>query len=267
MEKLNVLHVTIRSIKRNFENLKGLLEECELVFNIICVSETWSSNTKLQNNSNLSLTGFDSLPYERSKKNRGGGVLIFIKKNISYKIRKDLSESKEHKEILSCCYKPPKGDSDILSRLLKQVFKKSTAEKKPYYLIGDLNINCLEYFENEKVSTFYNSLFECGAIVLINKPSRAARKSATVIDNTNIFNESLKRGIIKSDLSDHLPIFFSVSTSKLPQNSSPLKLKKRFFNESNLASFKNQISNINWDTLNSTQCGANSLYENIPKYF
>ena len=54
---------------------------------------------------------------------------------------------------------------------LKQVFKRSTAEKKPYYLIGDLNINFLEYIENEKVSTFYNSLVECGAIVLINKPT------------------------------------------------------------------------------------------------
>ena len=68
LEKLNVLHVNIRSIKHNFENLKALLEECGFVFNIICVSETWCSNTELQNNSNRSLTGFDSVPYERSTK-------------------------------------------------------------------------------------------------------------------------------------------------------------------------------------------------------
>ena len=101
MEKLNVLHVNIRSIKRNFENLKALLEECEFIFNIICASETWCSNTELQNNSNLSLARFDSVPYERSNKSREVGVLIFIKKNLSYKIRKDLSKSDEHKEILS----------------------------------------------------------------------------------------------------------------------------------------------------------------------
>ena len=132
-------------------------------------------------------------------------------------------------QLLSCCYKPPKGDNDILSMFLKQVFKKSTAEKKPDYFIGDLNINCLEYFENEKVSTFYNSLFECGAIALINKPTGVAIKSASITDNaitTNISNESFKKSIIKSDLSDDLPIFFSISTSKLPQNISPLKLKK-----------------------------------------
>ena len=153
---------------------------------------------------------------------------------------------------------------------LKQVFKNSTAEKKPYYVIGDLTINCLEYFENEQVSTFYNSLFECGAIALINKPTRVAKKSATIIDNvitTNIFNESSKKGIIKPDLSDHLPIFFSTGTLKLPQNSSPLKLKKRFLNESNLASFKDQISNINSDNLSFTQCSANSLCETFLNIF
>ena len=81
-------------------------------------------------------------------------LLIFIQKNLSYKIRKDFSESDKHKEILSleisyknssnillsCCYQPSKGDNDILSMFLKQVFKKSAVEKKPYYLIGDLNM-------------------------------------------------------------------------------------------------------------------------------
>ena len=56
----------------------------------------------------------------------GGGVWIFIKKNLSCKIRKELSEFDEHKEIpslepsyknssnilLNCCYKLPKGDND-----------------------------------------------------------------------------------------------------------------------------------------------------------
>ena len=48
---------------------------------------------------------------------------------------------------------------------LKQVFKKSTAEKKPYYLTEDLNINCLEYFENVKVSIFYSSPTKYGELL------------------------------------------------------------------------------------------------------
>ena len=53
--------------------------------------------------------------------------------------------------LLSCCYKTPNGEKDILSTFLKQVLKKFIAENKPYYIIGDLNINCLQYYENEKV--------------------------------------------------------------------------------------------------------------------
>ena len=145
--------------------------------------------------------------------------------------------------------------NDILTKVLEQCLENSTAAKKPYYLIGDLNINCLAYFKNEKVSIFYSSLFECGVIALINKPTQVPKKPATIIHNaitTEIFDESLKKCIIKSDLSYHLPIFFSISTSKFPQNS-------RNYIENNLASFKDQVSNINWDSLNSTQCNENCL--------
>ena len=85
--RINVLHVNIRSIKRNFENLKAL-EECEYVFNIICVPETLCSNTNPQNNLNLSFKGFASVPYERSKNSREGGVLIFIKRIFLIKFEK-----------------------------------------------------------------------------------------------------------------------------------------------------------------------------------
>ena len=79
---------------------------------------------------------------------------------------------------------------------LKQVLTKSVVEKKPCYLIGNLNIYCLEYYENEKVSTFYYSLFEFGVIALINKPTREAKKSATLIDNViTIFDEFFKNKI------------------------------------------------------------------------
>ena len=43
LEKLNVLHVNVWSIKHNFEDLITLMGERELVFHIICVSEKWLS--------------------------------------------------------------------------------------------------------------------------------------------------------------------------------------------------------------------------------
>ena len=49
--------------------------------------------------------------------------------------------------LLSFCYKPPKGDNDILSIFLKQVFNKSAAEKKGYYLVGDLKMRKFQLFK------------------------------------------------------------------------------------------------------------------------
>ena len=80
------------------------------------------------------LQGIRFYSLEKVKKSWGGRNLIFIKKNLSYKIRKDLSESDELKEVFSlkilyksssntlpsCCYKLPKGDNDIFSTFLKQ---------------------------------------------------------------------------------------------------------------------------------------------------
>ena len=41
LEKTNLQNVNIRNIKRYFENLKALLQNCEFAFSIICVSEAW----------------------------------------------------------------------------------------------------------------------------------------------------------------------------------------------------------------------------------
>ena len=78
---------------------------------------------------------------------------------------------------------------------------------------------------------------------------------------TNTFDEPSKK-TIKSNLSDLLPIFFSITTSKSPQNFSLLKHKKRIFNENNLASFKDQISNIDWDNLPWEKLFARQIREN-----
>ena len=84
------------------------------------------------------------------------------KKNLYNKLRKDFPESDEHKEILEIWNKV--SSDVILSCCCKT-------------LIGDLSINCLEYFENNEVSKFYISLSEYGAIASIYKPTQAAKNS------------------------------------------------------------------------------------------
>jgi hypothetical protein len=106
-------------------------------------------------------------------------------------------------------------------------------------------------------------MFEKGAIPIINRPTRVSEHSATLIDNiitTEIFEKSLRKGIIKTDVSDHFPIFFALNYSKRKCNEPNKKIRKRIFNEANLESFKEQLSLLHWQQIDFTE-NANIIYE------
>ena len=116
-------------------------------------------------------------------------------------------------------------------------------------MIGDFNMNCLKYHENAKTKYFYDNIFEKGAIPIINRPTRISEHSASLIDNiltTDIFNNSLKKSIVKSDVCDHFPIFFSIELTKGKLREGFIILKKIVFNKRNITSFKEQLSLLHW---------------------
>ena len=59
-------------------------------------------------------------------------------------------------------------------------------------------------------------MFELGFIPLVDKPTKVCKNSATIIDNilTNcVFDNTLKKAIIKSDTSDHFLVTFTIQTA------------------------------------------------------
>ena len=99
------------------------------------------------------------------------------------------------------------------------------------------NVNCLKYHENLKTKHFSDNIFEKGAIPIINRPTRIPEHWASLIDNiltTDIFYNSLKKGIIKSDVSDHFPIFLSIQLTKEKLRESVIKIVKRVFDKRNI---------------------------------
>ena len=92
-------------------------------------------------------------------------------------------------------------------------------------------MNCLKYHENAKTKYFCDNIFEKGTIPIMKRPTRISEHSASLIDNnlaTDIFNNSLKKGITKSDVSDHFPIFFSIQLTKEKLQEGVIKIKKEF---------------------------------------
>ena len=122
-----------------------------------------------------SLFFFDIISQERKTNKRGAGLLIYIHTSLKCHVRNDLCVSDKDKDILtieisrendrnillSCCNRPPNGDSENLSTFLQNnIIEKSVSEKKISYIIGDFNMNCLKYHENAKTKYFYDNILE-----------------------------------------------------------------------------------------------------------
>ena len=100
----------------------------------------------------------------------------------------------------------------------KQIHKTYLTEvnNRDVYLTGDFNINLLQYNTENNTNHFVNTLLQNNLLPLINSPTRITGSSETLIDNifTNKFNNvKIHSGIIKTDISDHFPIFILLNDS------------------------------------------------------
>ena len=88
-------------------------------------------------------------------------------------------------------------NSNYLNKLLDNVSK----EQKSMFLLGDFNVNLLNYNEHNQT----NELF----IPLILQPTRITSHSNTLIDNifSNVIEPDIRSGNLTATISDHLPQF------------------------------------------------------------
>ena len=155
--------------------------------------------------------------------------------------------------ILNTIYRPRNGDIEICENYLKNLFAKNDTVNKHIVLVGDFNLNLLDFENKKKVQNFINLMFRYGMIPTINKPKRVTANTATAIDHiiTNIIIDTdIKTGILKSCILDHFAIMlvFQIVEKKMC-NKSEQHNHKRIFNKTSKDSFMLRLWEINWDNL------------------
>ncbi|XP_065658022.1 uncharacterized protein LOC136082540 [Hydra vulgaris] len=134
----------------------------------------------------------------------------------------------------------------------------------PVFNIERYNTNLLNHSSNVNVQYFLNTLIQHDIIPTISKSIRITNTSSTLLDNiftNNIYNCLLESGIIKTDITDHFPIF--LITNNITDNYSALKstIQMRQINENSLLHFRNLLSEkIDWDLILQSQ-EANKAYD------
>ena len=80
---------------------------------------------------------------------------------------------------------------------------------KKFLIFGDLNLNTTGCNQHPHAKDYLNILSSNAAFPLITKPTRITSTSSTLLDHiiTNIIQNILLLGILRSDLSDHFPTF------------------------------------------------------------
>ena len=81
---------------------------------------------------------------------------------------------------------------------------------------------------------------------------------------TDVFNNFLKKGIIKSDVFDHFPVFFSIRLTKDKLQEGVIKIKKKIFNKRNITTCKEQLSLLCWRHIDFSGT-MNEIYDTLLK--
>ena len=160
---------------------------------------------------------------------QGGGVVLYIRDNISFKVREDLtvfktkifeslfietvSDETKDKEIVGIIYRIPGYDITEFTTTLLDILEKINDENLKCTLMGDFNIDLMQFSVHNKTNIFIDGMFSLGYLPQITKPTRIdtskPRISATLIDHiytNNISNTSLN-GIIHNDVAAHRGLF------------------------------------------------------------
>ena len=151
--------------------------------------------------------------------------------------------------------------------------KEITTKNKNCILLGDFNVDLIEYGQVECVNSFYDFVTTYGFRPLILNPTRITSKSATLIDN--IFVNDLKcssnGGNITCSVSDHflqfaqLDIFDNLNKNK---NATKYARNWRMFNQNEC---KEELAKINWNDVYDPRKNTNqkfkSFFDKMDKLF
>ena len=275
-----MIHQNIRSLNQNLTSFTDFLSTIDLDFDVIGITETW-----LQNSIEYTpfIEGYNFIHKCRSSK-AGGGVGIYIKSDVVFKQRPDLDfydsdilesifveilRPNQSNIVIGTIYRQPNTNVDLFNTKLNELLAKLGREQKLCYLMGDFNIDFLNYQQHKHTNDFIDTMFSHYFMPLINRPTRITSHSATAIDNIFV-NSTLEtnqflNGILLSDVSDHLPIFTLLSQQSIP-DSRHVNLFRRDINPRTKSNFKAELIKCKWDEVYQS-VNPNIAYNNfINKY-
>lgn len=146
-------------------------------------------------------------------------------------------------------YRPPDQNLSLFNDAFNALLARVSSEKhNRCFFAGDFNINLLNHDTHADTADFLNNIFAHYYYPTITRPTRFCATNSTLIDNifTNNISEDFLNGIIVSEVSDHLPVFYILKEKQKNKFNTEYKtLKYRDINEINIVKFSEKLAEFN----------------------
>lgn len=239
---LNILHLNIRSVSRNFDNLLVLIECFKLSYcDVIVLSECF----RISSGSQFCIPGFDTF-YNGADYNRNDGVMILVRSSLTvvnmFHTKLPTCQATVSRICLiiggitfgiTAVYRPPPiAIRDFVEDL--HSFLGANISHQIEIFTGDVNINILNRCDNY-VNEYLCAMAQLGYVPYINSPTRL--ESGSCLDHMFVCQKlgSVDCGmgayILNTHITDHAPIMLNIKLNDLgniPKNSSIILNRVKF---------------------------------------
>ena len=214
-----IASLNINSLLSHIDELRVFLHDSKI--DILSINETKLDSTV--HDSDVYIPGFEIVRKDRRVNGRkGGGVCIYLRTNLNYRIRDDLinddlecliveiSKPRSSAFLVGTWYRPPNSPPERFNEF-ENVIDKIDAESKELYILGDINCNLLPE-ASAHISSYLTNIFDIyGLSQLITEPTRVTPVSKTLIDLciTNSPEKVSNSGVIHLGIIDHSLVFMT----------------------------------------------------------
>lgn len=252
------MHLNIRSIGCNFNELQVLLKRINIIFDVLVLSECWLSKCPYL----PTLPGYSS--FKTKHTNQNDGVVAYVKANLpctvyipTFSDANCLVLKFANDSALVALYRSPsQRNISIFLNSLDQIIK-SLSNFKTISVIGDININILPGSGDPNSDTYLTVAAANGMLPAHIFPTR----------NNNCLDHVLLKAktpsvtlVIDSFITDHAPIIFCCSLTKKISKAARIKTM------TDEAACVNDIENTDYSfimAMTDAENAANALVINI----
>lgn len=235
---VNFIHLNIRSINKNFENLLILLESLSTSYQIIILSETW----KIDCLDKYHIKNYN-IYYSEGTHNQNDGVLIYVRNEYlpnftTIKLNENTFSNMivEINSIIfniTAVYRLPSTDINTFFNDIREILLRNKNKNEVEIFAGDINIDLLKKQDNS-TNEYLNLMVENGFIPYINEHTRVTNDNNSCLDHFFIKVPTNKSKILNispiilhSDITDHFPIILKIENIDQEYKESSQKKKQK----------------------------------------